>query len=155
MRLLRSLLPLTIVACLHASSAHSTPTYPDALRRELSLSFQPNCSLCHLNGVTGLGTVNTPFGTSMRASGLVPHNEASLAAALADVRAKKVDSDLDGAPDIEELASSNNPNGTGKILPGPFDPKYGCGANTTGGAEGILGLAALAAVTLWARRRTA
>ncbi|WP_095975895.1 hypothetical protein [Melittangium boletus] len=132
---------------LGATSAWATGTFPNVVRSELALSSFPSCTLCH-QGNPAVGTVVTPFGTSMRAKGLIFYDEASLKKALATLDAEKVDSDADGVPDIEELKTGRDPNraeatsGDGTpiiddVLP---EPTYGCGAAPGGLSMGLAGL---------------
>ena len=117
----RSLLTVTVLV---GGLAHASSIFPPEIRAHLSLSYTPDCSLCHSNGQTGFGTVNTPFGKSMRARGLVAQNLQSLDTALDALAAEKTDSDGDGVPDIDELKAGTNPNvaGGGDVPP----PSYGC-----------------------------
>ncbi len=135
---------LLLVVVLSAGPALATPTFPSAIKRELGFSYSLDCSLCHLNGVTGRGTVTTPFGTSMRGAGLNPGDEASLKAALASLKAQSIDSDRDGVGDVAELVAATNPNGVGRLdAPRFLDPEYGCGADATGAMTGLAWLALL------------
>jgi len=115
---------LLLLAVLGGGAAHASSIYPPEIRNHLSLSYTPDCSLCHANGQTGFGTVTTPFGTSMRSRGLVAQNIASLDTALDALAAERKDSDGDGVPDIDELKAGTNPNvaGGGDVPP----PSYGC-----------------------------
>jgi len=117
----RVLLAVTVLA---AGLAHASSTYPGEVRAHLGLPYTPDCSLCHANGQTGFGTVTTPFGTSMRARGLVAQNIASLDTALDALTAEHTDSDGDGVGDIDELKAGTDPNlaGGGSFPP----PTYGC-----------------------------
>ena len=142
--------------------AAASPTYPNLVQQHLSLSYAPPCSLCHQNGVTGYGTVTTPFGKSMRAAGLVAEDPASLNAALDQLAANNTDSDGDGVPDIQELVAGTDPNGPGSLRSSRVpDPAYGCGATMapTGPSRGAglafsgLLLAVLAGVPLRRRAR--
>ena len=135
---------LLLLVMLFAAPALATPTFPSALKRELGLSYTVDCSLCHLNGVTGRGTVTTPFGLSMRGAGLNPGDEASLKAALASLKADGIDSDRDGVGDVAELVAATSPNGVGRLdAPRFLDPEYGCGADATGAVTGVAWLALL------------
>jgi uncharacterized membrane protein YgcG len=172
------LLPLCALALLLLPArGAATPNFPSAIRTELQLSYTPDCSLCHV-GPQRVGTVNTPFGVSMRSRGLVFYDEASLRRALAALDAERIDSDRDGTPDIDELRAGGNPNvasggggggadgggggadgggggggGGGGEVPDvpPAPPTYGCSA---GGASstGLLLLAALALLATRASR---
>jgi hypothetical protein len=147
------------VVLLGATAARAVPDYPNVVRSELGLSTAPSCPLCH-QGVPSVGTVTTPFGTALRARGLVMYDDASLRKALTALDTEKVDSDGDGTPDIEELEAGRNPNlsdgtsGPGGEQPGggnvPPDPSYGCGA-APGAPVGLL----LGGLWLWRRRRRA
>lgn len=101
-----------------------TVSYPGDITTELDLSYTPVCGLCHLNGQVGLGTVQTPFGLSMRSEGLVANDTESLVTALGQLETKAVDSDNDGVPDIEELRSQKDPNSLLDVQ--PPQPVYGC-----------------------------
>ena len=136
---------------LGASAANATSNFPAAIRTKLVLTYDPQCSICHFNGVTGRGTVTTPFGTAMRARGLVASDEATLNAALDKMLAEKVDSDANGESDVDALKLGHDPNPTtGKKL------MFGCNASG-GGEEGTLAaiVVAGALVLLRRRRRTA
>jgi len=113
-----------------ASPALATPTFPDVAAQHLGLVTAPSCTLCHV-GQTARGTVNTPFGTTMRSRGLVAYDEASLRRALDALAAEKKDSDGDGTSDIDELRTGGDPN-AGASGPGGEDviaPEYGCGVS--------------------------
>ena len=108
------------------------------------MTYTVDCGLCHLNGVTGRGTVTTPFGASMRGVGLHPGDEASLKTALASLKAEAIDSDRDGVGDVAELVAATNPNGVGRLdTPRFLDPEYGCGADATGAVGGVAWLGLL------------
>ncbi len=97
----------------------STPNFP-AKVAALSGGPAPACALCHQGGVTGRGTVTTPFGAALRERGLLANDEASLATAWAAMRG--VDSDGDGTTDTDELTSGADPNAGATTL----TPEYGC-----------------------------
>ncbi len=137
-----ALLALTAVA----APARATPNFPPEIQNHLALSSQPACAICHANGVTGLGTVTTPFGQSMRAAGLVANDPTSLDNALDLLQAEHISSVGDCMPDIEKLKAGLDPNvaaadaGTcdGGAVTGPAGgeplPTYGCGAQMAPGA---------------------
>ena len=149
----------TSLLLLLAFPAWASDTYPGAIQARYSLAAPPpeSCSLCHTNGITGVGTVNTLFGKAMRMRGLISGDVASLNAALDALAAANVDSDGAGVTDVAELMAGTSPNvngsGTGggsgggggsTVLP---PPRYGCGA------EVVPGLAFLAALLPLLRRR--
>jgi hypothetical protein len=130
------LLPLLLLSlAVPAGAAHATQNFPPAIRRELGLSYTPDCSLCHV-GAQRVGTVRTPFGTSMRARGLVFYDESSLRTALSALRAERTDSDGDGVGDIDELVAGTDPNRAAGVAPSgggeepPPPPTYGCSATS-------------------------
>ncbi len=141
-----------------AAPAFATDTFPATIQTKYGLADLPPelCALCHTNGITGTGTVNTPFGRAVRMRGLLPNDAASLNAALDALAADAVDSDNDGVTDVAELMAGTSPNvanamptdggtgggtgggGGGVIVIPP--PKFGCGAAVV---PGLLFFAAL------------
>jgi hypothetical protein len=134
-----------------ALPAHGTPGFPAAIQRELGTAQAPACALCHAGGVTGRGTVTTPFGQALRARGLGAGDEGSLARALAALELDRIDSDGDGVVDVDELRAGTDPNRAAD-LPAV---EYGCalaGAGAAGALPALI-LAALALALRAARRR--
>ncbi len=134
----RRALPFLVAACLTftGASAWATPNFPGAVAKVLAAGSSPACSLCHVNGRVGRGTVNTPFGASMRARGLVAYDEGTLARALATMESDGVDSDGDGTIDVNAIRAGNDPNGAaaeGEI--DPIAPTYGCTAEVAPARE--------------------
>lgn len=133
-----------------AAPALASSSFPTAVKTHLALASEPpqSCSLCHLNGVTGIGTVNTPFGVSLRAHGAVALDEAKLGAALDAMKADNTDSDGDGVPDVQELINGTDPNvaAGGQKVP---SPRYGCGASAV---PGLMAVGALVLLSLRRRR---
>ncbi len=104
--------PVVVAGLLAAGGASASPSYPAALTSDLG-------ALVRRRGVTSVttrpprlvGVVDTPFGRSMVARGLLGNDDdASVATALARMRADGVDSDGDGAEDLDELWWKGDPN---------------------------------------------
>ncbi len=160
---------LLLLSSLVALPAFATAEFPTTIQMHLSLSSAPpqSCALCHVNGITGSGTVNTPIGRAFTMNGLLPNDTASLIAALDAMEAAGTDSDMDGVGDVAELRARTNPNvanaptdggmgggtgggtggagGGGEVVLPP--PRFGCGGAV------VPGLAAVAALALLRRRR--
>lgn len=155
-----------------AAPARATPNFPPEIHNHLGLSYTPQCAICHANGVTGLGTVTTPFGQSMRGAGLVANDTTSLDNALDTLAAEHVSSVGDCVPDIEKLKEGLDPNvaapdagtcdaGTvtrpGGAAHGEL-PRYGCGAQIApgapAGASGAIGGCLALLAGLLRRRRS-
>ena len=156
--------------------ALATPGFPDAIKADLSLSYEkaPPCTICHTDLSGGTGTVTRAFGIAMRKDGLIPYDPDSLKKALAASEAAKTDSDCDKVSDIAQLKEGRDPNtgayidGSGKTAPAasscggstekPETPEYGCGAHITATSsasawQSALAVAALLGVGLFRRRR--
>jgi hypothetical protein len=114
---------------LSARVAVATPNFPNAIQRDLSLSYSPQCSLCHVGGNTSASAVQTPFAKSMKARGLVAYNETKLQAALDQMALDRVDSNGNGVSDIDELRAGTDPN----LGSGQEPVTYGCAVS---GARG-------------------
>lgn len=147
-----------VAAVLVPEPASATPNFPGAIQTELMATGSPECAVCHQDGRTGRGTVNTPFGSAMRARGLVAYEAPSLVAALAAMRADRVDSDGDGTLDVDTLKEGGNPNGgASEAEVEGITPTYGCvGQVAPARSESILPALALSFVlflVLAVRRR--
>jgi hypothetical protein len=148
-----------------ACPAAATPTFPDAIRKDLSLSYDlgvTHCIICHQTNGGGIGTVVHPFGIAMKAAGLHDGDTMSLQNALNALEASKTDSDCDGTPDIEQLKMGRDPNPPGEYIdssgrtappdPGCMSgggfavPTFGCGAQLSRAPAAWPGAAAVAAV---------
>lgn len=123
----------------------ASPTFPGALESDLGLDTPPDCSLCHAGGATGSATATTPFATAMRDRGMVAGDTQSVSAALQQLEADQVDSDGDGATDVDELRAGTDPNGAGELAL----PTYGC---ASAGLPSVLALAATGLLALHRRR---
>lgn len=134
---------------LTGGSAFATANFPAATRTHLSLTYDPQCALCHTNGITGKGTVTTPFGKSMMARGLVASDETALNSALDKMVTDKVDSDGDGVTDIDELKAGTDPN----TKAGETATAAGYGCNATAGDPSALGAGLLVGLGLLVSRR--
>ena len=153
------------------SHAQASPSYPQELKTALDLSYVPACTLCHSSGGVGgnASTVDTPFGKSMVARGLRGATDSgdgggaldagaidpTLQQALDAMRRDGVDSDGDGAEDLDELAWGTDPNTYDGLKPNSTPAvSYGCqmlpGSRSPGG-EAIL----LLGFTLASYRRKA
>jgi hypothetical protein len=123
------------------------------------LGYPVPCSLCHIDGTTGPGSVQTPFGISMLAHGLT-EDPSALETALSSLETEHVDSDGDGDPDIDELIQDKDPNTPADVPLSTSAPSYGCavasvhvqGRRTRPGPE-ALGLGAVVLVVLRRRSR--
>ncbi len=160
-------LPLTFISLsalavlLLARTSLATPTFPAAIVQHLSLSYTPQCALCHSDGnVGGIGTATTPFGDTMRALGVVAFDTTALTAALDADEAMMIDSDGDCVPDITELKNDTNPNvpDSGKTCTptvlGNAGPTYGCElGRDPAGLDGIAMLFGAAGIIALRRRR--
>lgn len=162
-RLVASLLAL-VASIAAPRAAHATPGFPGEIQTHLGLSAPPpsSCSLCHTTGSAGgRGTVNTPFGVSVRGHGCVAYDNASLDSALDAMDKDGTDSDGDKVPDVTELRNGTDPNvndvtvtvndagvtviqegGTGATGGGttssdaPPPPEYGCTSSAAGVGSG-------------------
>jgi len=160
---MRTVATIALALLLTTGQARATSNFPAAIQTDLALASPPACSLCHTTGnAGGRGTVNTPFGISMRADGLVAYDTTSLKTALDAMAAAGTDSDGDCTPDITDLKNGQDPNvpHTGKVCGTPVTqgdvPLYGCGAHVARGSadSSLPTLSTLTAfLALFARRR--
>lgn len=141
--MLRSVLLVSLLA----APAFATAQFPATIQNKYGLASPPpqSCGLCHTNGITGNGTVNTPIGRALRMRGLVANDEPSLIAALDTLATDMVDSDSDGITDVAELMAGTNPN----VADAPTDGGTGGGA---GGGGGRRQRGGAAPASLWLRR---
>lgn len=142
-----------------ALPAWASENYTIEIQNKYGIDYPPqSCSLCHTGGITGAGTVTTPFGTALRQRNLESGNVNTLITALDTLETDGVDSDGDGVTDIDELKAGTDPNrrdatstdggtggggGTTEVPP----VQYGIGCNAA--APGLL----LGAVLLLLTRR--
>jgi hypothetical protein len=130
------------VATFPSRVALALPEFPRKIESQLSLTYEPPCSICHQYGKTGPGTVITPFGFSLRTRGLNSDDKSSLTTALTSDQSDAEDSDGDGIPDTVELVNGTDPNSpaNGSIVPSVAPAaQLGCGVSQrhTGSASAI------------------
>ena len=139
-----------VAAALFASATSATPNFPGALESDLTLSYTPDCTLCHAGGMTQAGTVTLPFGVALRARGLVAYDESSLARALDQLAKDKVDSDGDGVTDLDALKAGKDPNGALGSSATPV--QYGCALSGARGSDAPTATRLLLAALVLVRR---
>jgi hypothetical protein len=131
---------LAVSACLielgSVGRAQASSTYPAKVQETMAKRLNapycvPQCILCHLTNLGGIGTLN-PFGMNLKVAGLPPGNPGVVALVLDKYFTQKpdADSDMDGTSDLKELEIGDAPavagvRGTSQICP---DITYGCGA---------------------------
>ena len=144
-----------VIAMAVGSPAAAVSRFPPNMSSHLSLGYDPPCRVCHIQGTTGSGSVETPFGVSMHAHGLTS-DRSTLNPALDALAAANVDSDGDGVPDIDELVADTDPNTPVDVPLSSSDPSYGCAtapAPTTARAADLPLLVALLGASVLLRRR--
>ena len=82
---------------------------------------------------SGVGTDLTLFGAALKARGAVGKDDASLQAALAKMKTDGVDSDGDGARDLDEIGWGGDPNVADLPPDVPEDMHYGVCSTTPHG----------------------
>ena len=144
----RPLLSFVVVLGL-AGHARALPEYPAELQKAADAPCLPHCNVCHRDDNAGSGTVDRPFVRNMQHLGGLGDNKTSIAPAVAELARIKTDSDGDGTPDIEELASGDDPNDAyDASLCGP---QAGCSVSDSGRLD--LGLLTPLLLAVGLRRR--
>ncbi len=134
----------------------ASTSFPEAIKSALVLDAPPACSLCHEKDAAPVGPADRPFAKSLLDRGLVSGDSASLLSALDRMRKDGVDSDGDGARDLDELSWGGDPNAADRPENGVVEPmSYGC-AFVNGGGSPTPFVWALVAVAVWGavRRRS-
>lgn len=144
---------IVLALLLASAAAAASEEYPDAMVSDLGLSKAPGCELCHRSGEASLGPTDTPFARSAIDRGLVAKDVGSLADALDRMQKDGVDSDGDGAEDLDELSWGGDPNHADLPEAGRIDTvSYGCSrSGETARGNGSIALALAGAI--FARRR--
>jgi hypothetical protein len=116
---------LVVSFALHAGAE---PEFPGAIQEAAGIPCTPTCLLCHTAIPGTLANLKQPFGLTVLANGVQPNHPESMHTVVARLRDMKIDTDLDGKLDVDELAIGSNPND-----PDPrveiCGPTYGCGAH--------------------------
>ena len=149
---------MAAVVLLSARAASASEGYPAALKDDLQLPNPPACTVCHEASADPVGPADTLFAKAMETRGLVGGGDvASLAAAVEKMRADEVDSDGDGAEDLDELYWGGDPNKADVPAGGvAMQVQYGCawsGGPSGSRGSGVPALALLGGLVAWRRRR--
>jgi len=58
---------VVFISALATRPARAKSEFVRVISMHLGLAYDPPCRVCHIQGTTGAGSVQTPFGVSMRA----------------------------------------------------------------------------------------
>jgi len=114
-----------VVMALAAREGLAKSEFVRIIAEHLMLPYDPPCRVCHIQGTTGPGSVQTPFGMSMLAHGLTSSPD-SVPIALDAMDSDRTDSDGDSVPDVDELRANSDPNTPVPVALGSAEPTYGC-----------------------------
>lgn len=126
---------------------------PAQLATHLGLSPAPRCDLCHVEASAPVGAAAQPFCEALVARGLTKDDASKLDAAVDRLRADKVDSDGDGAQDLDELSWGGDPNHADVPQSSDAPAAYGCAMRAGATAGSGWASLALAMGALATRRR--
>jgi hypothetical protein len=106
------------------AAAHASPGFPTVIGNDVE-GASVDCTLCHTDP-SGGANATKPIVAPLRERGMIAFDDASLSAALVRLRDDAVDTDADGAIDVDELASNTDPNAA-PDGPAPLEVGYGFG----------------------------
>jgi hypothetical protein len=135
------------------SDARASEEYPAAMKAELDLPSTPSCDLCHAEAKMPVGAADQPFAVALVKRGLLGKGDVKSLAPALD-KDKGVDSDGDGAEDLDELSWGGNPNVSDAIEGKPTpEITYGCGGGPSSHGTASLGAFAMVAGLAFSKRR--
>lgn len=126
---------------------------PTQVATHLGLSAAPRCDLCHVEASAPVGAAVQPFCEALVARGLTKDDASALDAAVDRMRADKVDSDGDGAQDLDELSWGGDPNHADVPQSTDAPAAYGCSMRAGANAGGEWALLALVMGAVATRKR--
>ncbi|MGZ3422623.1 MAG: hypothetical protein ACXWUG_27445 [Polyangiales bacterium] len=144
----RALLAIAIV--FGTKAAHASASFPAVVEKVTSAKV--GCATCHRT--LDAGTDLTLFGAALKARGAAGKDDASLEAALAKMKTDLVDSDGDGARDLDEISWGGDPNVADLPPEVPGDPHYGfCSTSFSHRSSSPIALFSIAFLALGLRSR--
>lgn len=120
-------IPIALLVLATPRFAAAIPDFPGELQERAEMPCAPQCTLCHRDNNGGIGTLQGAFIETLdEAQVLDIDDPASVQAAVDFLASNAIDSDGDGALDLDELKDGQNPSLKGDA---PLcGPTYGCGA---------------------------